>query len=265
MGDSVFTMRLADAAIRVEALHASLRRMCSGYLVPDGIVPDVTVRMSQTDIDRERDLATSDEDWSDSYLEALAVYRKIATWAPLHRRLLVHGAVVEHASRAYMFCAASGTGKSTHIRLWRRYLGDAVSIVNGDKPLVLVPEAAGADGTGVPAGAESSAVAYGTPWCGKEGWQRNTSAPLAGICLLHRTPEPGANAIRRIEPVQALDFMMHQVYLSDTADAAGATLDLLDALLTRTPLFELFCDMSEDAVRTSFEGLTGEHYVSINA
>ena len=259
-------MRLADATVRVEALHGGIRRMCTGYLVADDVAPDLTVRISQADIDRERSLSTPGEQWSDTYLETLAVYRKIAEWAPLHRRMLMHGAVVEHAGRAYMFCATSGTGKSTHIRLWRRYLGDAVDIVNGDKPLVLVPEAPGTDGPGgSDAVAAPSAVAYGTPWCGKEGWQRNTSAPLAGICLLHRAPEPGANVIRRIEPAQALDFMMRQVYLPDAADAVAATLDLLDALLTRTPLFELFCDMSEDAVRTSFEGLTGERYTSMSA
>lgn len=252
-----FTMRLADATVRVSALHEGVRRLCADYLVADDAVaePDLKVAVEWRDIARERELSTPENKWSGAYLETLAVYRKIAEWAPLHDRLLVHGAAIEHGGRAYLFCALSGTGKSTHIRLWRRYLGDAVDIVNGDKPLVRVDRMA----------PDAPAVIYGTPWCGKEGWQRNVSAPLAGICLLKRAPEPGANSIRRIEPIEALDFMMRQVYLPEDPAAAGATLELLDALLARTPLFELFCDMSEDAVRTSFEGLIGERYEDVRA
>lgn len=43
--------------------------------------------------------------------------------APL-RRVLFHSCVVEYEGRAFAFTARSGTGKSTHARLWMRYLGD---------------------------------------------------------------------------------------------------------------------------------------------
>ena len=35
------------------------------------------------------------------------------------------------------FAAPSGTGKTTHIKLWQRLYGDRVEIINGDKPLSL--------------------------------------------------------------------------------------------------------------------------------
>ena len=53
---------------------------------------------------------------------------------------------------------------------------------------------------------------------------------------------------------------MRQVYMPNDALAAANTLELMDALLTRVPLFDLACDMSEDAVRVSFEALTGLPY-----
>lgn len=243
-----FTMRLADATVAVRAMHGQVRELCADYLVdPEAAgAPDLTVETSQGDIDRERRSATEDG-YSDAYLETLAVYRKISTWAPLHRRLLIHGAVIEYGGTAYMFCAASGTGKSTHIGLWRRYLGDAVQVVNGDKPLVLI-------------GADGPAIAYGTPWCGKEALQRNVSAPLGGICFLERAAAPGGNSIRRLKPAEAIERAFRQVYVPSATEPASHALELVDALLTRTPLYLLTVDMSEDAVRTSFEGVTGRAY-----
>ena len=49
----------------------------------------------------------------------------------------MHGAVIEYEGNGYMFSADSGTGKTTHILLWRKFLGDKVKIVNGDKPFLI--------------------------------------------------------------------------------------------------------------------------------
>ena len=298
VGGVRFRMSVADAVMEIRALHQGVRRMCEDYLVggelgeagtalgfgeavgapaPGSAAPggapapgsaalgtaggavadfsapaDLVVSVTQADIDAERERSTDERSWSDAYLETLAVLRRIAEWAPQHRRLLVHGAVIQYGGRAYLFTAPSGTGKSTHIRLWRRYLGAAVGVINGDKPLMLVPEAP-----------EAAPVVYGTPWSGKEGWQENASAPLAGICLLSRA-EPGAPCIDRISAADALDRIIRQVYLPSNALAVANALELIDALLARVPVYDLAVDMSEDAVRTSFETLTGLPYRSAN-
>lgn len=170
-----FLMRIAGKLVEVHSLHDQVEKLCADYVVESGVafascargdsapagaaandgvagdvattdvaassgyagVPDLVVCTSQADIDRERDEAG----YSDAYLETLAVYRQIAEWAPTQALMLMHGAVVEFSGRAYMFTAPSGTGKSTHVRLWRKHLGDAVRIINGDKPLVAVPTA----------------------------------------------------------------------------------------------------------------------------
>lgn len=244
-----FAMRLASKLIEVHSLHDQVERLCSDYLVEEhACAPDLVVRVSQADIDRERekDGECGHSSYSDAYLETLAVYRQIAEWAPPRGLMLMHGAVVEHAGRAYLFTAPSGTGKSTHVRLWRSFLGDAVRIINGDKPLVSVA-LSGA----------SPVVAYGTPWAGKEGWQRNASAPLAGVCFLSQAERC---SIARISPVEAFDAVMRQVYLPSDGAALVATMDLLDAFLRSVPAYRMACDMSEDAVRCSFETLTGESF-----
>ncbi len=255
-------MRVADLIVDVEPLHEGVCRLCAEYVVDSGEVvdsadaadaatdaaPDLSVAITQADIDVERALSTDDRPWSDSYLETLAVLRSISVQLPQRRRLLVHGAVIQYAGRAYLFTAPSGTGKSTHIMLWRRYLGADVCVINGDKPFVRIPADSG-----------EPAVIYGTPWAGKEGWQENACAPLAGIVLLGRS-EPGASSIRKVDAAACLDQVLRQVYMPNDALAAAATLELLNELLARTPLYRLACDVSEDAVRVCFEALTGLSY-----
>ena len=103
-------------------------------------------------------------------------------------------------------------------------------------------------------GGTATFTTYGTPWAGKENWSTNTSAPLAGLCLVRRGAE---NTCTRIEPAAALDRMLRQVYLPRDPQAALLTLDFLDALLRDVPLYNLECTVSPDAVRASFEAMVG--------
>lgn len=65
----------------------------------------------------------------------------------------MHGAVVAWKDQGYLFTAPSGTGKSTHLALWKKYLGDQAEVINGDKPFLKVME--------------DEVWVYGTPWAGK--------------------------------------------------------------------------------------------------
>ena len=38
--------------------------------------------------------------------------------------LLIHASLVRHQNKGYAFTAKSGTGKSTHVSLWLRYIPD---------------------------------------------------------------------------------------------------------------------------------------------
>lgn len=269
-----FTMRLAGKTVAVSSLHDDVRLLCRDYVIDGacggadavtcfdgrkgaadagipssgagasvGAFPDLRVRVDQAAIDAER-ARDPKGFWSDGYLETLAVYRRIAEDFPRRGILLMHGAAVSYAGRAYLFCAPSGTGKTTHVRLWRRFLGLEAQVVNGDKPLVRRE-------------ADGRFSVCGTPWAGKEGWQANVSVPLAGICLLARAAE---NTIVRVDGAAALERVLEATYLPADAAAAAATLGLLDALLAAVPAYRLCCDRSESALRCSFEGLTGLNY-----
>lgn len=79
--------------------------------------------------------AMADGEYSLSYLETLAVYRKIVTRLVFSDILLIHGSAIAVDGKAYLFTAPSGTGKSTHTRMWREYFKDRAVMVNDDKPL----------------------------------------------------------------------------------------------------------------------------------
>ncbi len=144
-----------------------------------------------------------------------------------YQQLLRHDGMMLHASAvvvdgyAYLFSGPCGMGKSTHTAMYKKTFPDAV-IINDDKPALRR-----IDGTW---------YAFGTPWCGKDGINVNTSAPLAGICFLHR----GDTLLRRLTALEALPQFLRQTYGRDTAQDAQLLMSLLDDLLRNIPVFEFF-------------------------
>lgn len=238
----IFTVKLADKLFQLECKYPELKDFFKDYLVETS-VPDLSLSWTDEEILAEQD-PTSDCAFPVTYLETLAVLRKIAETLPHYNRLLIHGASISYKDKGYLFSAPSGTGKSTHIRLWRKYLGEDVGIINGDKPFVSLDN--------------SEPHIFGTPWAGKENWHKNCSLPLAGICFVKRGT---TNTIRRLEPSDCLQLILKQVFIPSDPVSAGLTLELIDSLMKMVPVYLLECDISEDAVRCSFEALTGLKYL----
>lgn len=237
----IFSVKLADKTIQIESQYPELKSFFKDYIIED-TTTDLSVSWTRDEILFEQ-ARSEEKEFSFAYLETLAALRKIAEILPQYQRFLIHGASITFDDSAYLFTAPSGTGKSTHIRLWRKHLGERVNIVNGDKPFVSMQH--------------SHPRIYGTPWAGKENWQRNCCAPLKGICFLQRAT---CNSIRRLEPSECLPMLFKQVHLPANPVAAGLTLELIDQLINTVPLYLLECDISEEAVRCSFEAMTGLSY-----
>lgn len=232
-----YKMKLADLIIEVYPRYPTLKQFCKDYLCQEE-KEDLIIQIKKDDIDKEIEL--SEEEYSPQYLETLAALRKIADQMPRYNRFLCHGAAITWKEKGYLFTAPSGTGKSTHIALWRKYLGEDVQIVNGDKPLMKV---------------ENSKIRiYGTPWAGKEGWQKNRSSTLDGICIVKQGKE---NKIRTLDPSESVPLLIRQIYFTEDSKDAGKTLELMDQLLRNTPVYLLECDISKEAVKCSFEAMTG--------
>ena len=104
--------------------------------------------------------------------------------------LMVHASVIAHDGGAYMFLGRSGTGKSTHSRLWLEHIDDT-SLLNDDNPVVRF--------------IDGEAIIYGTPWSGKTPCYKNESMPLKGVVRLSQAPY---NKIARLAPLQSFASLM---------------------------------------------------------
>lgn len=104
--------------------------------------------------------------------------------------LMVHASVVAHAGEAYMFLGRSGTGKSTHSRLWLEHI-PGTYLLNDDNPVVRY--------------IDGNTYIYGTPWSGKTPCYRNESLPLKAVVRLSQAPY---NKITRFAPLQAFASLM---------------------------------------------------------
>ena len=236
----MFTIRIADLTIEIHNQYAYVEDLCRDYLVANVDTPDMRIVPTGADIAYEHSL--SDVTISQAYAEGICVYRLICRQLPANfQSFLLHGAVIEYEGRGYIFTAKSGTGKSTHVALWQKQFGKDVHVVNGDKPILRF--------------AEDSLYAYGTPWCGKEGYQTNMSVPVAGICFLERAPH---NEIHRISAEDALTRIFHQILTPSDLATFDALVPLLDRTLTQIPCYLLKCNISEEAAVVAYTGMNGE-------
>ena len=234
-----FQISLAGLTVEMRSRFPLARTFCKDYLEES-----TGVHFSAEAVESEITELMLTSDASDApHAELLSLHRSIAEQLPRFGRFLIHGAAICYAGKGYLFLAPSGTGKSTHIRLWYRALGERVGIVNGDKPII--------DASG------SVPVICGAPWAGKENWQKNVSVPLGAVCVLRRGE---SDAIRRVEPREQLGALLRQVYRPADASALTQTLTLADRTFCAVPLYELSCTPTEYAVRTAFPALTGENY-----
>ena len=241
-----FVLRLADKVVAVQALFESTREYCKSYLF-DGIA-DFSVTITEEDIALERKKAAREDeleglpirDLSDQMLERTAVQRKIVEKFFDHDILLFHGSVIAVDGKAYLFTAKSGTGKSTHARLWRELLGERAVMVNDDKPFLKV--------------SSEGVVAYGSPWNGKHGLGNNVCVPLKSICILERAKN---NTIKSIPAKESVTMLWQQSARPTDPKKMLKYMQLLDTLASGVEFYRLSCNTDPEAARVSFGAMSG--------
>ena len=161
-----------------------------------------------------------------------ALYQAIARQIPAYQAFLFHGAALEADGQAYLFTGPSGAGKSTHLMQWQAARGDAVRIINGDKPIIRYDK--------------GRFTVHGTPWQGKENQGSRISAPLRQLYFVQAD---SADYCLPVAPEEALVPLMKQVFFSDNAQHLGLQLDLIHLLLNGLPVYRLHCTPTARSVR----------------
>ena len=152
--------------------------------------------------------------------------------APKHM-LKVHASVTELNGRALIFLGVSGTGKSTHSRLWRQFVPGA-RLLNDDEPIVRIMD-------------DGEVRVYGCPWSGSTPCYRNASAHVVAFVHLYQSSE---NKLTKLRGRDSFDSIYSSsAFLHSDKVRHLATFDTVADVLERVPVYRLDCRPDEEAVR----------------
>ena len=147
-----------------------------------------------------------------------------------YQTLMVHASVIRHDGLGYMFLGRSGTGKSTHSRLWLKHIQGSV-LLNDDNPVIRV--------------IDGLAYVYGTPWSGKTPCYKNESVPLKAVVRLSQAPY---NKIARFAPLQSFASLMPACSCMRWDSASVSALHkTVEKVITVVPGYGLECLPDEAA------------------
>ena len=153
--------------------------------------------------------------------------------------LLLHASVTRYEGRGNLFFGVSGTGKSTHSRLWHEFVPES-DLMNDDNPVIRLED-------GV-------FRVYGSPWSGKTLCYRNVVAPVNALVRLEQYPE---NRITRLEPLQAYASVIAAVStIRWNHDIMSLLVPTIERVAMTVPCYQLRCRPDEEAVRVCKEAIT---------
>ncbi len=230
---NTFQIKCANIIIEIRCFGDSIKERCAKYLI-NSPKSDIIVSPGADHFNTAKKLMPND---SEEDIEFAAIL------CDLHEKLIermacsMHAAVISADGSGYAFAAQSGVGKTTHIKLWKKIFKDRCEIINGDKPILTFDD--------------KNVYASGSPWCGKEGFSKNTTVPLKAVCFLERAEIP---SIRRLSSSEIIDRLFYQ--LSIPHKDAGLTskcLKIAHMLMESVPFYLLRCNISDEAVKIAYE------------
>lgn len=149
--------------------------------------------------------------------------------AALHGKYALHSASNYYQEKAWLYSASSGTGKTTHVKLWEKLY--AVPVLNGDLNLL---------------GMEKDEVfVYGIPWCGTSGVYTTKKYPLGGIILLKRGTENQVCKLPQDE--RQLYTAQRMISPAWTEKQVDDSLLFAEKLSDRIPIRRLYCTQEPSA------------------
>ena len=235
--EETMKIQIADVQIEVNQADAYTEYLSREYR-SDSDRCDIEISVTEQEIEQVRRENTGAE-LPEEVLKSFAILEKLNMEMLKFDAFYLHAAIIAVNDEAYAFSAKSGTGKSTHIHLWKQYFGERAVIINGDKPFLRR-----IDGV---------LYACGSPWCGKEGWQTNVMVPLKALCFLERAEE---NKIERISQAEVIERIFRQIRFPHDAEKMRKFLELMDWLVSHIPCYRLRCNISEEAVKVSYHGMS---------
>ena len=231
--------RIADITVDMGYKYDRMKKQAHAYRIDGNITPEMTIYLSDSFLEEKcKEMPPLTPETSEYIYTGSVFY----TGLILFGGFMLHASSVLMDGKAYLFSAPSGVGKSTHTAMWQKVFGrDRAKILNDDKPAVRIEK----DGI----------FAFGTPWSGKTDLNINVKAPIAGICFIERGK---ANKIRRENGGAVISKMLAQTIRPYDEKDMDMLLKIIDVVLRQVPVYTLSCDISEEAVRTAYNAMSGK-------
>ena len=227
-----FKIKIAEIVIEINAFNESTKKYCEDFLSNED--SDLTITMSREDLENEKHINEDGKVYASEEISAL--YRKIADIFIEHNIVVFHGSSFKVNDYAFIVTARSGVGKSTHVNLLKRLLGNDLVYINDDKPLLEVNN--------------NNLMLYSSPWNGKERRGNNTKAPLKAIIFLNR----GNNTYRQLNNSEEVYFkLLSQIYLPRDKDKREKALKIIDILLKSVNFYEINVNTDISSTSMTYE------------
>lgn len=154
----------------------------------------------------------------------------------------VHSSVVACRGGAVMFLGESGTGKSTHTRLWLENI-EGAALLNDDSPFMACEQ--------------NGVCVYGSPWSGKTPCYKNLSYPLKAVVRLSQAPH---NKIYKLNKVQAIGALLPSLPPAFVFDKVleDALLQILSNVIVQVDVYHLECLPNAEAAHLSYKTIYGD-------
>lgn len=147
----------------------------------------------------------------------------------------VHASVTELNGKALVLMGVSGTGKSTHSRLWREYV-EGATLLNDDEPIIRR--------------VGNKVIVYGCPWSGSTPCYRNESAEVVAFIHLYQAPE---NKLTRLSGRQSFDSLFTScAFMLSSPKNQFMVFDAVARVLELAPVYRLDNRPEKAAVDLSY-------------
>lgn len=172
---------------------------------------------------------------------------RFAMWVAYSFVAVVKGVIPIHASsvvrdgETVLFLGESGTGKSTHSRLWIEHIVGTY-LLNDDSPLVRVTD--------------GQIVACGSPWSGKVPCYRREELPVKAIVRLRQGQENKLKQVTRLGAIGALYPSCPPLFAYDN-QLSGFMLQSVDKIVKAVPIYIMECLPNKEAVEIVYSAIYG--------
>lgn len=194
MGERCCKLNIAGRTVRCLLRQAGSEQFFPACICPcdDGEAYDVALSQEDMEYGRERFFPGAPDAW----LEYKLLLWPTADFLLRRQACIMHAVAFSWRKQAWLFCAPSGTGKTTQFIRWKQIEGKEVRLLNGDMPVVTVEP-------------DGKLMVWASPWTGKERWIGDPGpVELGGFIFLEQGEN---NDLRRLPPKESALRMLESI------------------------------------------------------